>query len=333
MAAASIGAFDTLWGLIEEEGTMKVFINFLKGFQTSRKNFKMVLFLFILNLLFALVLALPMFTAIEESIGQSEVADRMKKGFDYMWWEEFRDQSQGIESTFSPSIVGKGAVLDNFVHLINIGETPLPRAILILSILYVLLHTFLSGGIINILNKDIPGFSIRDFFTGAGKFATRFFLLMLISWAFFFLVIALRNSLFSLVNTVSETARSEVLPFYINLASSVLTYILFLFFQMIFDYARIKIVIEDSSSILRTTKDAFLFVFKNMGATMGLFYLLLVANLALTVVYILFKEIIPQTSTGTIVIIFLIQQMFICSIIWIRCWLYSSQSELYKYLK
>jgi len=312
---------------------MKAFINFVKGFHTSRKNFRMVIFLLVFNLLFSLILAVPMYTSLEESMGRSEVGDRMVKGFDYMWWEEFRDQSKGIETSFSPSILGKGAVLDNFVHLIHFGETRLPRVILVFVALYILLHTFLSGGIISVFSKDIPAFSIRGFFSGAGKFASRFFLLMIFSWIFFFLVIAFRDFLSTLVNSVSDTARSEIFPFYLSLISSIFVYALFLFFQMVFDYARIKTALEDSRNVLQTIREAFIFVFKNFGSTMGLFYLLLLANLVLTVVYILLKEIIPQTSAVSITAIFIIQQMFICCFIWIRCWLYSSQLELYKYLK
>ncbi len=312
---------------------MKAFLNFIKGFHISRKNFRMVLFLLVVNLLFSLILAIPMYTSLEESIGQSEVGDRLVKGFDYIWWEEFRDQSKGIETSFSPSIIGKGAVLDNFVHLIHFGETHLSSVFLVFGALYILLHTFLSGGIISVLGKDIPVFSIRRFFSGAGKFASRFFLLMIISWIFFFLAITFRGFLSSLVSSVSDTSRSEIFPFYLSLISSIFVYAVFLFFQMVFDYARIKTVTEDTRNVLQTTKDAFIFVFNNLGSTMGLYYLLLLTNLVLTVVYILLKEIFPQTSAVSIFVIFIIQQTFIGSFIWIRCWLYSSQLELYKYLK
>ncbi|MFC2167869.1 hypothetical protein ACFLRW_02710 [Acidobacteriota bacterium] len=312
---------------------MKAFINYVKGFHISRKNFRMILFMLVINLLFSLILAIPMYTSLEKKIGRSEVGDRMVKGFDYIWWEEFRDQSEGIETTFSPSIIGKGAVLDNFVHLLHFGETPLPRTIFVFGVVFVLLHTFLSGGIISILSKDIPVFSIKGFFSGAGKVASRFFLLMIISWLFFFLVISLKDFLSSIVFNVSDTARSEIFPFYLSLIFSIFIYAVFLFFQMVFDYARIKTVIEDSRSILQTTKDAFVFVFKNIGSTMGLFYLLLLTNLVLTIVFLSLKEIIPQTSAFSIFAFFIVQQIFIGSFIWIRCWLYSSQMELYKYLK
>jgi hypothetical protein len=147
------------------------------------------------------------------------------------------------------------------------------------------------------------------------------------------MVITFKDFLFNLINSASDTARSEIFPFYLSLISSFFVYALFLFFQMIFDYARIKTVTEGSRNALQTTKDTFIFVFKNIGSTMGLFYLLLFVNFVLTIVYIILKEIVPQTSAVSITAIFIIQQMFIFSFIWIRCWLYSSQLELYKYLR
>ena len=293
----------------------------------------MVLFLLVLNLLFSLILAVPMYTSLEESIGGSEVGDRMQKGFDYIWWEEFRDQSKGIETTFSPSILGKGAVLDNFVHLVHFGETSLPKVILVFGALYILFHTFLSGGIISVLAGDTSVFSIRGFFSGAGKLASRFFLLMILSGVFFFLVIVLKDFFSTVADSVSDTTKSEIIPFYLTLISSIFVYALFLFIQMVFDYARIKTALEDNRNVLQTTKDTFVFVFKNIGSTMGLFYLLFLTNLVLTVIYIILTEIIPQSSSVCIAVVFVIQQMFICSLIWIRCWLYSSQLELYKYLR
>ncbi len=312
---------------------MKAFINFVKGFHTSRKYFRMVILLLVFNLLFSLILAVPMYTSLEESIGGSEVGDRMVKEFDYIWWEEFRDQSRGIEKTFSPSILGKGAVLDNFVHLLHFGKTGLPRVILVFGAFYMLLHTFLSGGIISVFAGDSSAFSIRGFFSGAGKLAPRFFLLMILSLIFFFFVIVLKDFFSTITDRVSSTAISEIFPFYLSLIFSIFVYVVFLFFQMVFDYARIKTALEDSQNVLLTIWDAFVFVFKNIGSTMGLFYLLLLTNLALTFVFIILKEIIPQSSAVCVAVVFVIQQAFICSLIWIRCWLYSSQLELYKYLK
>ena len=108
---------------------------------------------------------------------------------------------------------------------------------------------------------------------------------------------------------------------------------LILFVQMLFDYGRIIIVREDSRNVLKSELGAVGFVLKHPGATLGLFYLILIVHIIITVAYILIQSLVPQSTFPGILTAFVIQQIFIFLIIWIRCWLYSSQMELYKYLK
>ena len=102
---------------------------------------------------------------------------------------------------------------------------------------------------------------------------------------------------------------------------------------MVFDYARIKVVLEESRNILKSTLEALAFVFKYPFSTLGLFYLIFLIQVAVTVIYILLKEIIPQSNFPWVLAAFIIQQLFIFAVIWIRCLLYSSQMQLYKYMK
>ena len=101
---------------------------------------------------------------------------------------------------------------------------------------------------------------------------------------------------------------------------------------MVFDYSRIKIVLEDSSDVLTAAASAFGFVFRHLGSTLGLFYLLFLVQVVFTSIYILIQGFIPQFSFIGVASAFLFQQIFIFGMIWIRCWLYSSQMELYRYL-
>jgi hypothetical protein len=312
---------------------MKVFINFFKGFNTTGKATRMIILLLVINLAFSLILAVPMYHSLKDSFGSSFVGERMAKGFDYLWWEEYRDEARGLERTFTPSIIGKGAVLNNLEGLIQLRVFDLPPVVLVFGLLYIILHTFLAGGILSFIKKSDQKFAVKKFFKGAGSNFFRFFLLMLLSWVFFLIIGQVKGGLESLLDSVRETAFSEVMPFYLGLVSSAIVLFLFLLVQMIFDYARIKIVLEDSPNILASATGAFGFVFRHLGSTLGLFYLLFLVQIAFTLVYILIQGVIPQSSFPGVAAAFLFQQFFIFGLIWIRCWLYSSQMELYRYLK
>ncbi|UCE42717.1 MAG: hypothetical protein JSV17_07120 [Candidatus Aminicenantes bacterium] len=313
---------------------MKVFINFFKGFQNTGRLMRMIILLLVVNLAFSLILAIPMYHSLKDSFGNSLVGERMAEGFDYLWWEEYRDDAQGLERTFTPSIIGKGAILNNLEGLIQLRVFDLPPIILIYGFLYIILHTFFAGGILSLFKKREAKFSLGSFFRGAGSYFFRFFLLMLISWVIFLMIDqVVKGSLDSILSGMRETAISEVTPFYWGLVFNAVVFFLFLFIQMVFDYGRIKIVEEDSPNVLTSAAGAFGFVGRHLGSTLGLFYLLFLVQVVFTLIYVLIQGLISQSSFLGIALAFLFQQIFIFGLIWIRCWLYSSQMELYRYLK
>jgi hypothetical protein len=313
---------------------MKVFINFFKGFNNTGRVTRMLILLLVINFAFSLILAVPMYHSLKDSFGNSLVGERMAKGFDYLWWEEYRDEARGLETTFTPSIIGKGAILNNLEGLIQLRVFDLPPVVLIFGILYIILHTFLAGGILSIFRKGEFKFSMKAFFKGAGSHFFRFFLLMLFSGVFFLIIgQGVKMGFDSILESVQDSAFSEITPFYLGLVFSAVLFFLFLFVQMVFDYGRIKIVLEDSPNVLESTAGAFGFVFRHLGSTLGLFYLLFLVQILFTLFYILIQGIIPQSSFLGVALAFLFQQIFIFGLIGIRCWLYSSQMELYRYLK
>jgi len=132
---------------------MKVMLNFFKGFKNTGKLTRMVILLLVINLAFSMILAVPMYHSLKDSFGNSLAGERMSEGFDYLWWEEYRDEAQGLEQTFTPSIIGKGAILNNLEGLIQLRVFDLPPIILIFGLLYIILHTFLAGGILSLFRK------------------------------------------------------------------------------------------------------------------------------------------------------------------------------------
>jgi hypothetical protein len=311
---------------------MKSFINVIKGFKATRKTARMVLLLFIVNLGFSLILAVPMYHSLKESFGDSLVGEQMAKGFNMLWWEEYRDQSEGLEKTFTPSMIGKGAILNNLEGLILMTFFELPPVMLIFGLIYIIFRTFLAGGILSIFNEAEPKFSLKRFFGDSGFYFFRFLLVMLVSWVLFFGVLGTLYRWFSTIrNSVAQRSFSEITPFTLSLFFSALIFFLLLLVQMLFDYARIQIVVEKRINILEAIREGIRFVFRHPGSSLGVFYLLALVHTGVTLVYILLKSFVPQTTSFGVLTAFLIQQFFIFAIIWIRCWLYASELELYKY--
>ena len=73
----------------------------------------------LVTLLIALPLSLALRGMIEAHLGRSLAADAAAAGVDYDWWQEFSAQATGLGTTFVPSILGFGAVLDNISGLLD----------------------------------------------------------------------------------------------------------------------------------------------------------------------------------------------------------------------
>lgn len=313
---------------------MKALINFMQGLKNLRSFSRLVLLLFVFNLLFSLILTIPMYNSLKNSWGNSLVSENMAQGFDYLWWEEYRDQSQGLEKTFTPAIFGKGAILTNLQGLVQMRLFTLPVPLLLMGLIYILLHTFFAGGILSLFHKKAVRFQLGDFFQGAGLYYIRFLGLLFVSWLFFFVVLAnIHKVLYNWVDNIARSSFSEITPFYLNLLVSIFVLVAIFFLQMVFDYARILTVVEDKKNIIRSTQSAFAFILHNSGSAFGLYYLILSVQVVFTLLFIAIQNLIPQVSFFGVLLAFIWHQIFIFGIIWIRCWLYSSQLCLYKYVK
>jgi hypothetical protein len=201
-----------------------------------------------------------------------------------------------------------------------------------LGFIYIIFRTFLAGGVLSTLNINASKFSLKNFFGGAGTHFFRFFLVMLFSWVFFFGALGFLNrGLNSIRNSVAQNSFSELTPFYLGLFFNVILLFLLLLLQMLFDYTRIQIVVEERKNVFVAVRDAFRFISQHLGSTLGLFYLLFIVNFGATIIYLLIKSFVPQSTALGVTSVFFIQQLFVFSIIYIRCWLYASELELYKY--
>jgi hypothetical protein len=308
---------------------MKALFSVSKGLRTVTAAGRLVVLLYLVNLAFSLVMAVPVFNAIGESLGHSQAGERMARGFDYSWWEEFRDQNHGLATTYGPSVFGRGALLNNLEGLVQMKAAELPVALLAALLVYLILHTFLAGGVLSLYRQELPGFNLRRFLEGAVEYFPRFLGLIFLSWVFFYAIgFVLNQQLGRLLQRASANALTEKTPFFLGLAASLIVWALLMFVQMVFDYARIKTVLEDRRNIFRAALDGLRFVVKHPLSSFGVYYLLFFLGVVLSVAYVLLKESIVQSSAGGVLLAFAVQQVFILALVGVRCWTLAGQLHL-----
>lgn len=239
---------------------------------------------YLTTLLLAAPLALALHGSIESHLGASVAADQVAEGVHWSWWEEFQAQAEGIERTFAPSIIGFAAPLSNLSGLLD-GNGP-PAALLALVALYLAVWSFLLGGILDRLARN-RRVTAAEFCSACGRYFFRFCRLAVVAglayWALFGVLHGwLLDDLYDAATrdiTVERTALLIRAALYLLFAAALLP------LNLLLDYVKIRIVVEDRRSVVGAVLAAGRFVRRRPGATLSLYLLAGMLFLGVLAVY------------------------------------------------
>ena len=232
---------------------------------------------FVVTLAAALPLALTLRGMIEAHLGRSLVADAVAETVDYDWWQEFTSQAAGpgttaLGTTFSPSIIGFAATLDNISSVLEAQREVAPVAAALAT--YLLAWTFLSGGILDRYARQRPT-RAHGFFAASGVFFWRFLRLALVAgtayWFLFSYVhVWLFDDLYTRLTRDLATERAAFLwrvALYASFGAALLAV------NIASDYAKIRTVVEDRRSVVGALSAALGFLGRHPGRAFGLYAL------------------------------------------------------------
>jgi hypothetical protein len=227
---------------------------------------------FLLTLLAVVPAGLVVEQDIRAGLGSSLDAQTMATGVNSEWWDRFGETASGLDRTFSPTIIGFAAVLDNLSRFLDNGSQPL--AVAGLGAAYLVAWMFLIGGILDRYARMRP-LRAQAFFAACGVYFLRFIRLGVIAalgyallfwhvheWLFDHLYGWLIGDL-----TVERTA------FAIRVALYVVFLALVTFWNLVMDYAKVRAVVEDRRSMLGAFLAGWRFVVGHPLKTGGLYLL------------------------------------------------------------
>lgn len=223
-----------------------------------------------------LLLAAPLTVALHEALaahlGASVAAEQAAGGVHWEWWEEFQAQARGFERTFTPSILGFGAVLSNLSAFVD-GDRP-SGALAAAVAFHLAAWTFLAGGILDRLARRRRVAS-GAFFAACGTFFFRFLRLAAVAGLVYWLLFDLLHGwLFDdLYAWATRDVTVERTAFGMRLAAYALFGAVVLPVNMLFDYAKIRAVVEDRRSMVGALLAAGRFVRRRPVSTAGLYLL------------------------------------------------------------
>ena len=242
------------------------------GFGRVRRAPAVLAGVFAVTLLAALPLALSLRAMIEAHLGRSMVAGAVADGMDYGWWQEFTSQASGLGATFSPLIIGFAATLGNISGVMEAQRESFPVTAALAG--YLLVWTFLSGGILDRYARQ-RATRAHGFFAAAGVFFWRFLRLGLVAgtayWFLFSYVhVWLFDDLYTRVTRDLATERVAFLWYvvlYVSFGAALVAV------NLVCDYARIRMVVEDRRSVVGALSAALAFLGRHPGRVFGLYAL------------------------------------------------------------
>jgi len=256
--------------------------SFSEGWGRVRSAPALLVGVYAMTVVLALPLAITMRGLLQTHLGASLAAEGAANGVNYDWWQEFTSQATGIGTTFSPTIIGFAATLDNISSLLD-GQREIAPIAGALT-LYLLAWTFLVGGIIDRYARQRP-IRAAGFFAASGVHVFRLLRLAIVSGLVYWWLFAyVRPWLFlEWFADRTRTMSVERDVFFWRVALYLLFGALLVVVNVIFDYAKIRIVVEDRRSALGALSAGMRFVWRQRGrvaalyALNGLAFLILIA--------------------------------------------------------
>ncbi len=285
---------------------MKVLKSYGNGVREATIRPKMVLLLWFFNLLFGFIIFYLLYNRLMEAMSRSAISEGMLSKVNYHFVFEFLTYHGQAWSTIRSTAV-------------------------VLVCGYILVSIYLLGGILHSLVETQKTSFAQRFFQGCGKFFGRFFRLFIYSLILWFVFFVFMFILYQVGEALTGKGVNEKLTYYLFLVGAAIALFFIFFINMIQDYARIKIVTEDSRYVFRSLFQGIGFVFRRLGGTLILYYLLVLTGVVIAVVYWGLRSVIPFSSAVAILVTFVVYQLFIASHAWLKVAFQAGQLSYYTH--
>jgi hypothetical protein len=220
----------------------------------------------------AVPLALVVGSAVEAHLGRSLAANAVAEGVHYDWWQEFSAQAAGVATTFTPAIIGFASTLDHLDGVLDAERQIVPIAAL--AVAYLLLWTFLSGGILDRYARQRPT-RAYGFFGAAGACFWRLLRLALIAAVVYGLLFAYVHGwlLDDAYRRLTRDLSVERTAFIWRVVLYAVFGALLVAVNIVFDYARVRLVVEDRRSVVGALRGAVAFVLRHTDRVIAVYAL------------------------------------------------------------
>ena len=329
---------------------MAIFPALRIGWKQVNQTRRMVVFAWLVNVTLSLVVAVPLLLQLNSYIRGGVMEEQLLEKIDTNWFQTFRseNQSNDIVRYFDYSMFGYAPFLTHYESYLfgtivkNVGNfffdlifkwrlgLEYLSIMMVLGFVYVLASTFLSAGFIGTYAKSYQ-LSFQEFLMEGARYFGKFFRLALLSLIVYVLLFEIVFDWWGQsISSWTAEDRSEMVPYVHYMIKNGVVILVLGLVTLCFDYAKIRMVVDDRISALFAFWAGVKFVFEHFLSTTGLYIFLSLIGILFVVLYALVEGAIIQTGYWTIVIVFLIQQIYIFARLCLKATFYASQTQLYQ---
>lgn len=284
---------------------MGVFRVLANGVGTTVRRPRLLIILYAVNLIFALVVALPFLAIVQAELGRSLQGISIRP-VDLMWLGEAVLKHQDSLAAIAAGSVAAGLA-------------------------YLILHIFLLGGLVGrVLDREGPA-GPGAFAGDGGRYFGRFFRVFLVSGVFLILTLGLVLRLVSaLFAPLQDAAVSEWVPLILSNLHFLIALLLLSIVRMIVDYTRIAVVADQERRVLKALRHALTFLKARFFRAWAVYLLIVASTLAGSIVFYIVLGRLASPTLAMVVAGFIWMQAYVVFRVWIQTWFVAAQADFYR---
>jgi hypothetical protein len=280
-----------------------------EGLAAARRNPRLAVTLWLVNLALALAVGVPGWLALRSAIADLPEADALREGFRLSVLLDLVELRPGLVGGLALSAMG-------------------------IAFLGLLVGAAAAGGVLEVLSSADDRLFAHRFGRGAGRFFSRFVRAGLLAMVLFALAAAVvAGPLFALGARMRRESGAEGLSLLVSVAAPAVAGLVLLLVLLVLDVARIRIVREDARRILPLLRSGLALVLGHPLKWLGTWVVNAVLVLAALGLYLWFRDAVPAGTGILVAAMFVAQQAFVLARSWLRVALFGSERALVERLR
>jgi hypothetical protein len=324
-----------------------VFYALREGFRRMARSYGLVFVVLASNLGLAALVALPFQERLADELENREAAGNNLYGFDPAWWGAWHDRQSGFARDFGPEIFGAGFAFRNLELLLN-GRLPaglLPASeaeggsgggpsvdpmILGLGLAYLLLQTFLAGGLLGVFRAASGAWTVRGLLHGSGFYFGRLVRVAIIGLVVALVVFRLNVPFARWADRMARESVSETTALAWAFGRHLLLLLVLLLVNLVSGYAKAIVVVEERASALLAWVSALGFCLRRAPAVLGQYFGVALLTVVALWLWTSLDSLFVTTGYKTQLLALLLMQAFVLARIALRMALLAGQTALYR---